>query len=624
MEQLQVTEKEINIPTDNNLNDNQQELLALLGKKRKSGAKKHLPIAILIALLLSALILWQLLKKNNDDNNEITYRQYTVQLGDVIVGSSESSSISLSREIVKFPVSTTVEKVFVKAGQSVKQGEPLIQLNVDEIKAGLVSYQLQVKMSELELEQAKLDQQTKLMKAEQTYKSSLLQGELAESSQNVTVTQLEKQLADAQKELEDALEDLHTYQNYQDDYDDDYSDLQSLSSRVTTYKDLYTSYYQAWENVSAWELSLAQWEDIYDTYIDKYGKDSDEVEECADKIAELKQKIESTLQENDAANLDALYALYEDAYGTYQTQKSKYADRLADFNDTYDIDYDDDQELEEKITDLKETVESYNIALENAKLDQQTGTLTAEQTKQLTELAAQTAQAQYNLTTLQLSQAVDEAQETYDQTVRQINDIQKSISDDGIVYAPCTGMIVSVSLEEGDDFDVTYDEDTDTLNEQTLLTMTDISSVYVPITISEEDILNVYIGQPASVTMSAFDGVTFDAEVDTISVEAARSGAATVSYTVNVKYEGENTRDMYEGMSAQTTLLQRVAKGVLYINNQAVTNKDGIATVQKLDSDGNTITVTVKTGFSNGQYVEIISGLEEGDTVLVASGVGKS
>lgn len=148
--------------------------------------------------------------KVKNEAGTATYRQYTVQRGDVIVGSSESSSISLSREVVKFPVSTTVEEVFVKAGQSVKKGDPLMQLNIEKIKAGLITYQLQVKMAELELEQAKLDQQTKLLKAEQSYKSAILQGQLAESSHNVTITQLEKQLADAQKELEKALEDCFT------------------------------------------------------------------------------------------------------------------------------------------------------------------------------------------------------------------------------------------------------------------------------------------------------------------------------------------------------------------------------------------------------------------------------
>ena len=621
MEQMQRTEPEMTAPaTEHSLDDTQQELIALLGKKRKGGFKKYLWLVILALLLLAALVIWRLSSGSKNTSETATYRQYTVQRGDVVVGSSESSSISLSREVVKFPVSTSVEQVFVKAGQSVKKGDPLMQLDVDEIKAGLITYQLQVKMAGLELEQAKLDQQTKLLKAEQTYKSALLQGELAENSQNVTVTQLEKQLADAQEELENALEDLHTYQNYEDNYDDDYSNIQALSRRVETYRALYKDYQSQYEAVAGWEVELATWQELYDALSDEEKADDSEkskAREYLDKIATLQGQIAGR-------DSKVLYKNYQNAYEDYQSANSKYSERLADFNEEYDIEYGDDDGLSDRITDLKKKVESYSLALENAKLSQQTGTLTAEQQKQLTELAAQTAQAQYDLTALQLSQSVDQAQETYDQTVRQINDIQKSISENGVVYAPRTGMIVSISLEEGDDFDVTYDKDTDTLNQQTLLTMTNISSVYVPITISEEDILNVYIGQPASVTMSAFEGVTFDAQVDTISVEAARSGAATVSYTVNVKYTGENTRDMYEGMSAQTTLLQRVAKDVLYINNQAVTNKDGIATVQKLDSAGNAVTTTVKTGFSNGQYVEIISGLEQGDTVLVAGGVGRA
>ncbi len=621
MEQLQIAEQEEKTPVmETAPTDTQQELLALLGNKRRKNFKKYLlPVALLL-LLLAALTMWRLLAGHKTKSDAVTYRQYTVQRGDVIVGSSESSSISLSREVVKFPVSTTVEKILIKAGQSVKQGDPLMQLNVDEIKAGLITYQLQVKMAELELQQAKLDQQSKLLKAEQTYKSALLQGELAENSQNVTIAQLERQLADAQEELEDTLEDLNTYQNYEDNYDDDYSNIQALARRVETYRALYKDYQSQYEAVAGWEVERASWQELYDNLSDEEKDKSDEdskARQYLDKIATLQGQI---------ADRDSkvLYKSYQNAYEDYQSANSKYSERLADFNEEYDIEYGDDNALSDRISDLKKKVESYNIALENARLSQQTGTLSAEQAKQLTELSAQTAQAQYNLTTLQLSQSVEEAQETYDQTVRQINDIQKSISEEGIVYAPCTGMIVSVSLEEGDDFDVTYDKDTDTLNQQTLLTMTNISSVYVPITISEEDILNVYIGQPASVSMSAFEDVTFDAQVDTISVEAARSGAATVSYTVTVKYDGENTRDMYEGMSAQTTLLQRVAKNVLYINNQTVTNKEGIATVQKLDDAGNAVTVTVKTGFSNGQYVEIISGLEEGDTVLAASGVGRA
>ena len=593
----------------------QQQLLELLGKEhRKRIPKKFIALAAVLVVAAAGAAAYYMQKE--PEKTEVAYRQYTVERGNVTVGTTESSSISLKRETIKFPVSTTVEQIFVKEGQSVKAGEPLMQLNLDEIKAGLVTYELQVKMAQLELEQAKLDQQSKMLKAEQTYKTAVLEGELAASSQSITISNLEKQLADAEEELEDLVEDLHTYRDYEDNYDDDYDKVTYWQTKMESYDALYDEYMRKYNDALHYESEVKELKKELAAELSKPDSEQDE-----DRIEFLEESIKDGEAAIGGMDSDSLYRMAQDAYEDYQNAREKYNDRYADFRDDYDIEYGDDEELEEKIEELEKKVKDAGIALQEAMIKQQTGALSAEQTKALTELSAQTALAQYNLTELQLSQQVDEAQEIYDQTVRQINDIKESIADDGIVYAPCTGMIVSINLEEGDDFEVTYDEDKDTLNEVTLLTMTDISSVYVPITISEEDILNVYIGQQANVTMNAFEGRTFDAEVDTISVEAARSGAATVSYTVMIRYIGENELDMYEGMSAETTLLQRQAQDVLYVNNQAITNTDGVATVSRLKDDGTTETVNVKTGFTNGQYVEIISGLEQGDVVVAASGV---
>lgn len=84
------------------------------------------------------------------------YREYTVQRGDITLGQSESSSISLDRESVTFPVSAKVEEVYVKNGSSVRKGDPLVRMNTDDIAAGLASYELQLNIVGLELEQAKL------------------------------------------------------------------------------------------------------------------------------------------------------------------------------------------------------------------------------------------------------------------------------------------------------------------------------------------------------------------------------------------------------------------------------------------------------------------------------------
>lgn len=253
------------------------------------------------------------------------------------------------------------------------------------------------------------------------------------------------------------------------------------------------------------------------------------------------------------------------------------------------------------------------------------GELSATQQKETSKSSANTAQSEYELTSIELEQTVEAAQETYDELAAQIEEVKALLTEDGIIYAPCNGFVASVVVAEGDEVEVFIDTDTNIIRAYaSILTMTDIANVYVPITISEEDILNVSIGQEASVTMTAFPNRTFDAEVDAITVESSRSGAATVSYTVNVVFSEENELDMLEGMSAEVTLVQRAAEDVLYINNQAITFSGGVSTVLVRTEDGGTQTRRVLTGFTDGRYVEILSGLEEGDTVLVESAVGAS
>lgn len=79
MEQLQSTEQGKKLPVlDDNSAYSQQELLALLGKKQKSGLKKYLPLAILIVMLMLGLLFWRLFSNEKKEEDVVNYRQYTV------------------------------------------------------------------------------------------------------------------------------------------------------------------------------------------------------------------------------------------------------------------------------------------------------------------------------------------------------------------------------------------------------------------------------------------------------------------------------------------------------------------------------------------------------------------
>lgn len=529
----------------------QKDLNALLGLEKKPRSPKRIA-AIVTACAVAAAGLGAggyfavaSYFGAGDEAGSVTYRRYTVERGDVVVGQSESSSISLDRETVTFPVSATVEEVYVREGSSVRAGDPLVRMNVEDIETGLASYELQLDMVGLELEQAKLNQQSQLLAAQQQMESTQQSGELAAENAALTVTQLERAVTEAEENLVDK------------------------------------------------EQELEDWTACLDTL------------------------------EEDLVTLE----YYEDMAEEHQmdTEGNTWTSILSDFQEYYQETYgtiDSMDALEEEIALTEEELEEARLALEEAQLNLTTGRLNAEQQEESAQSNADIATSEYELTEVELEQAVEAAQETYDELEDQIEEVRSLLSDDGIVYADCNGLVASISVEEGDDVEVFIDEDTNLiLSYATILTMTDISSVYVPITISEEDILNVSIGQEATVTMSAFPNQTFAAEVDTITVESARSGAATVSYTVNVRFAEENTLDMLEGMSAEVTLVQRAARDVLYVNAQAVTFSGGISTVLVEGADGQAEERVVETGFTDGMYVEIVSGLTEGETVLVESAV---
>ncbi|MDR1620479.1 MAG: efflux RND transporter periplasmic adaptor subunit [Clostridiales bacterium] len=670
-----------------------------LDKKTRRITKKRVTLLGGGLLLLCAIIFGviALLQNSNKQASASTiYREYTVEYGDIILGQTESSSISLNRETVTFPVSAAVEEIYVKAGSSVKTGDPLIRLNTDDIEAGLKSYDLQLEIMALEVEQAKLQLETRLLQAEQQLESSKEAGSLAKDNRDLSIAELQLALENAQTSLSAAQEDLSKYSSLSVTFESDYnrlnslqdavdywgeqaSDLQSAANSITDYSALRKTAEEeltsAWKQLTSAAVNLdnnstfntsagspsavtlatnignyysmhtlapgtidgssgttysdAQatiqgWQNI--SGLDDTAKFTVNALLNAHKTMETQAKNVRDYTQNasgsasSAASAEAALKKAQSLQSTYQSEYNSFKTEFSDkYGNVQDID-----ELTKKIATLTADVATAELNLTKAGISAQTGETSANQKSQSALNEASTAKTTYELTEMELAQTVEAAQERYDQLNSQIEEARGALTDDGIVYATVNGMVSSVNVVVGDSVSVSIDSETKRLSQfAQLLTMTNVSDVYVPITISEEDILSISIGQEASVTMAAFPGETFAAEVDTISVEASRTGAATVSYTVVVRFAGENDRDMLEGMSASVTLIQRAVRDVLYVNAQAVTNTDGVSIVLVKGEDDAGVPTTVKTGFTDGQFVEIVSGLSEGDVVLAESAVGR-
>lgn len=136
----------------------------------------------------------------------------------------------------------------------------------------------------------------------------------------------------------------------------------------------------------------------------------------------------------------------------------------------------------------------------------------------------------------------------------------------------------------------------------------------VSINVDELDITSVKEGQTAKITLDAIDGEEFEGTITSVSSEAS-SGSSSAKYPVEITFD--KTDDMRIGMTASASISIDEAEDAVLIPVDALQEKGNKTFVYtEKDSDGNlSVEVEVETGLSNGNKVEITSGLKSGDTV---------
>ena len=148
----------------------------------------------------------------------------------------------------------------------------------------------------------------------------------------------------------------------------------------------------------------------------------------------------------------------------------------------------------------------------------------------------------------------------------------------------------------------------------TLLQLVDFTHMKVSIRVDEYDISDVQAGDACRVTTTATEN-TFDSVIDNINYVS--SSAGSVAYYTAIAYVNVD-QGVYPGMQVTVTIPQEEASNVVILKEDALSfDRTNQAYVYMADADGKMEQVYVKTGVSNGNYVEITEGLKSGDTVYV-------
>ncbi len=155
-------------------------------------------------------------------------------------------------------------------------------------------------------------------------------------------------------------------------------------------------------------------------------------------------------------------------------------------------------------------------------------------------------------------------------------------------------------------------EENYSVTEVTWLSITPQDSMYITISVDEMDILALKVGQEAAVTLDALPGQSFDGVVTSIDRNGTNSGGSS-KYTAVITID--RNENMLAGMNASVKIILDTTNDIPVIPTAAlVEDETGVYVYTRYDEDSETFggLTEVTTGVSDGEYVEITSGLSEG------------
>jgi macrolide-specific efflux system membrane fusion protein len=173
------------------------------------------------------------------------------------------------------------------------------------------------------------------------------------------------------------------------------------------------------------------------------------------------------------------------------------------------------------------------------------------------------------------------------------------------LLAPLDGEVIARKIEPGQTVTAA----------DTVLVLSD--RLIIKAQVDETDIGRVQLDQRVAATLDAYPATEIPSRVDHIAYEAETVNNVTM-YMVDVLPD-EVPAFMRSGMTADVMFHVRGSSGVLHIPSEAVRRDEGKTTVlvPGAGPEAPPRSVDVETGIDNGQHVEIVTGLSEGQTVLI-------
>jgi RND family efflux transporter MFP subunit len=222
---------------------------------------------------------------------------------------------------------------------------------------------------------------------------------------------------------------------------------------------------------------------------------------------------------------------------------------------------------------------------------------------------------------LSSQQNLDQAETTYNMLLANIEIAKARIQEaevsleNMIIRAPFDGTVLTKNAEVGE---IVAPFGASTTSRAAVVTIADMNSLMIEADVSESNIDRIKTNQDCEIVLDAYPQKSYPGYVFKIVPTADRSKATVM---VKVGFKEYDSRVLPE-MSAKVSFLSQPIDAkmlseekYLVVQTSAIRQENGSSVVYKVDND-TAVPVEIKTGRSIGNYTEVISGLEAGDSVI--------
>ncbi len=181
----------------------------------------------------------------------------------------------------------------------------------------------------------------------------------------------------------------------------------------------------------------------------------------------------------------------------------------------------------------------------------------------------------------------------------------EAVRDKAIIRAPFDGVVATINIHEGEGVAMGIP----------LLYLVDDSDLYIEAPFDEANAGQISLHQKTRIEFDAYQGKVFMGEVFEISPVISISKEFTRTFMVKVKILDEG--NFIPGMSADVTVIVSEKDNVLYVPSESLIRDEYAYVVEGNRAVRRPVTI----GIGNWETKEIVSGLQEGETIITSIGI---